>query len=366
LNDSIQRLKDWRIWVGSTLVLSIQALLSFNLQLHTENAFLQAAGEWTGTAGSVFIWYLPSIILAPLLVAFAPMTQLSETGWLRFMLHNAIFILGATFALQLSAITLLHFSLGINWGEPDVIAMINYFYRNTPWHADVLLILALFAMGYSLDFSQRLRRKELQAERLKAELVNAELVALKSQLNPHFLFNVLNGISGLIRIGRNDEATDSLSDLSVMLRTILENRDQELVTVKNEVEFIELYLALQQMRFRDKLAVEINVADDAVALKIPFMVLQPLVENAIQHGAQLEKEGNIINISLTREADRLTFELLNRVPQKESESGFGIGIGNNRERLNKIYGDAYSLELEPQPDRYYLTTLTIPAEECHA
>lgn len=366
MNDAIKRLKDWRIWLGSTLVLSFQALLSFNLQLHSGNRLLHSSGEWINEAGTVFLWYLPAILLAPLLVALAPVTRFSENSWLSFTVQNIIFVLAATFAIQLSAMSLMYFGLQNSFGQPDFLATINYFYRNTPWHADVLLVIALFALGYSLDFSTRLRAKELQAQRLKTDLVNAELTALKSQLNPHFLFNVLNGISGLIRTGRNDEATDSLSDLSQMLRTILENRDQDLVSVKNEVAFIELYLALQKMRFRDKLQVDIQVDEQALPLKIPFMVLQPLVENAIQHGAQLEQDGNLIKLTVTRREEQLQIELFNRVPEKEAQGGFGIGIGNNRKRLNRIYQNAYSLELLPQPDRYYLTRLVIPVEENHA
>lgn len=366
LNDALNRLKDWRIWVGSTLVLTLQALLSFNLQLHADDMFLQSSDALLSTASVVLFWYLPSIVMAPIIVAFSPMNRLLEMGWPRFFLSNSIFILASTFAIQLCAMSLLYFGIGLDWGMPNFVGMVSHFYRTTPWHADVLLVFALFAMGYSLDYSQRLKEKDLQAERLKVELVNAELMALKSQLNPHFLFNVLNGISGLIRTQRNDEATDSLSDLSAMLRTILENRDQDMVSVKNEVEFIELYLALQSMRFRDKLNVQIAMADEVAMLKIPFMVLQPLVENAIQHGAQLEKEGNMIRISLTRVGDRLIFELQNRIPEKATEGGFGIGIGNNRQRLARIYGDNYRLDLEPQPDRYYLTRLTIPAEEGNA
>jgi len=366
LKDAIARLKNWRIWLGSTLVLLIQALFSFNLKFHAEHIFLENLDSVFSAAGLIFIWYLPAMIIAPFIVAFAPLTRLKEIGWLTFIIFNSIYILAATILVQLLSLSLLYYGLGQSWQQADLLSMLAYFYRNTPWHADSIMILALFTLGYALDYSQRLRSKEIQAEKLKVELVSAELLALKSQLNPHFLFNVLNGISGLVRVGRSDEATDALSDLSSMLRTILENRDQEMVTVKSELEFIELYLALQKLRFNDKLEIEISAEDNALSILVPFMVMQPLVENAVHHGAQLDKEGNLIKLKLFVLNNMLHFELLNRVPLSSSESGFGIGIGNNKARLEKIYGSDFSLELQELPDRYFLTRLCVPAGDGNA
>ncbi len=311
----------------------------------------------------VLLWYLPAIVAAPFIVALAPLTRLAGLGWGKFIGFNVVLLIGAMLTLQLSAITLTYIVFGMDWGMPNIFAMINYFYRATPWHADLILVFGLFAVGYSLDYSSRLRVQEVKAAKLQTALVNAELQALKSQLNPHFLFNVLNGISGLIRSDRNDEATDALSDLSAMLRTILENRNQEMVPVKKELAFIENYLALQQMRFRDKLQVEISVEDDVLPLKVPFMLMQPLVENAIHHGAQLETGGNLVKIHLQKQEDKLLFTLINKVPEKSSEGGFGIGIGNNKERLRKIYGGNFQLDLTAMDDRYYKTRLLIPFGE---
>ncbi|MCC2604060.1 sensor histidine kinase [Planctobacterium marinum] len=366
MKDAIARLKNWRIWTGSTLVLLIQALFSFNLKFHAEHIYLQDLNSLFSAAGLIGLWYLPAMMVAPFIVAFAPLTRVQQQGWLVFFVFNGIYVLATTILVQLLSISLLHFTTGQDWQQGDIVGMMAYFYRNTPWHADSIMILALFALGYALDYSQRLRSKEIQAEKLKVELVSAELQALKAQLNPHFLFNVLNGISGLVRVGRSDEATDALSDLSSMLRTILENRDQEMVTVKSELAFIELYLALQQLRFNDKLDVNISAQEDVMAVRVPFMVLQPLVENAIHHGAQLDINGNLIQVKLFIQDNKLHFELLNKVPGTASESGFGIGIGNNRARLEKIYGNDFSLELKALPEQYFLTRLSVPTGEGNA
>lgn len=361
MSEALYRLKDWRIWLGSTLVLLIQALISVNLMLHTGTSELGSTESSLSGISSIIIWYLPLIVAAPFCVAYAPMTSLGECGWFKFTVFNIVIVLGVTLAMQLMAISLLFFVVGESWGHASFLSMVNFFYSSTPWHADLLLVIGLFALGYSLDYASRLRQAEIQSERLRAELIGAELAALKSQLNPHFLFNVLNGVSGLIRSNRNEEATDALSDLSSMLRTILENRNEDMVSIKNEVAFIECYLALQGMRFRDKLTIQIHVEEAAKNLQVPFMVLQPLVENAIQHGSQMEKEGNLVTINIKKNMDSICFELTNRVPQETQQAGFGVGIGNNRERLQKIYGTDYSLELQPQPERYFKTTLTIPA-----
>lgn len=337
-------------------------MISLNMQYQVDGVSLQDANSvWNLLI--VLIWYMPAIIAAPFIVAYSPLTKLKRLGWVRFLATNSVLILGSTLALQIAAMIILYFFFDRSWGTDSVFSMIGYFYRSTPWHADILLIFGLFAMGYSLDYSQKLRQAEIKSLKLQTELVNAELQALKSQLNPHFLFNVLNGISGLIRSERNIEATDSLSDLSAMLRTILENRNQEMVTVKNELEFIESYLALQQMRFRDKLTVNINASEEVLQVKIPFMVLQPLVENAIHHGCTMERDGNIVSIVMTKVENNLLFTLTNRVPEHSLEGGFGIGIGNNKERLEKIYGDQFELTLRELPERYFETTLLIPHGE---
>lgn len=360
MNKATSRLLDWRLWAGSTALLGLQVIISINLRYQADGVSANSESELWQKIMPLIIWYLPVIISAPFIVAYAPMTRLKTLGWPQFILTNSILVIGATLALQVTAIGLLFMLFDNHWGMNSIISMISYYYTSTPWHADLLLVFGLFAMGYSLDYAQRLGTEEVHSAKLKTELVNAELQALKSQLNPHFLFNVLNGISGLVRSRRNDEATDALSDLSSMLRSILENRNQEMVAVSNELELINNYLALQQMRFRDKLKYKVIASEEVLRLKIPFMVLQPLVENAIHHGAQMERDDNLVTLHLYKSGADLEFVLTNRMPQKAQQGGFGIGIGTNRERLQKIYGDKFELQLNTLPDRYFETKLKIP------
>ena len=213
--------------------------------------------------------------------------------------------------------------------------------------------------GIAFFFIRYTLYNEKNAKQLSQLNHEMELSLLRSQINPHFLFNALNTAVSLIRLKRDDDAVQALAELSSMLRKILEHKNDSNSKVKEEIAFIKNYLCIQQMRFSDKLDVKISVDDNCLDLDIPNMLLHPLVENAVQHGSQLESNRNLVDLDVSRKDDQLLVKLTNKVAENDEHKGFGIGVSNTRDRLAKMYND-YCLDLHPKQGGFFETTLIIP------
>ena len=227
---------------------------------------------------------------------------------------------------------------------------------------DVFIYIFVLALAMGAKFYHSSMEEKLELRRLQHALSVEQLKTLRSQLNPHFLFNALNTIASLVRLKRESEAVTALSELSQMLRTILENKNSEDVKIRDEIAFINCYLSLQKMRFAEKLDARVSVADDCLELPIPNMLLHPLVENAVQHGSQLESNRNLLDLQIRREGNDLNITLTNKVAKHDNHEGFGIGLTNTRARLARLYKD-FSFELKPVEDDLFVTSLAIPIGE---
>ncbi|REL28857.1 sensor histidine kinase [Thalassotalea euphylliae] len=260
------------------------------------------------------------------------------------------------------------------WGLTIVeVALINNGYLNqavlaesfaqlllSPLHMDLLVYLAVLCSGYSYTYYKHSRIQARRNQELSEQLLQVELQSLKSQLNPHFLFNTLNTIASLIRLNDQNHAIKALSELSFMLRKVLENQRHQLISLEQEVEFIQSYLTIQQMRFAHKLQTSVEVDERCLPLDVPFMLLQPLVENAVQHGSQLESDKNELKLSVYCQDDYLHVKLINKIPEKDEHKGFGIGLSNCRKRLEKLFHLDFQLTLTPMTNGYFETYLCMP------
>jgi sensor histidine kinase YesM len=214
---------------------------------------------------------------------------------------------------------------------------------------DVLVYWAVFGVGYAFDYRERYRERESQASELRAQLAQAQLESLKMQLHPHFLFNTLHTIAGLVRSNDKGPAVDMISGLSDLLRHALESADEQEVTFKEEVKFIELYLDIQKVRFSDRLTVRLEVAPESLEALVPNLILQPLVENAIRHGISHKNEPGLLLIKSYCENGDVHITVSDDGPGMPSdwrlEKSEGIGLANTDERLKHLYGNKYRFEL---------------------
>jgi sensor histidine kinase YesM len=190
-----------------------------------------------------------------------------------------------------------------------------------------------------------LRERELLAEKLRRGLADARLRVLQQQLQPHFLFNTLNAVSGLAVDGDTRGTIRTLALLGDLLRATLQ-RNEQVVTIAEELELLDMYLAIQRVRLEERLHVHSRIEPDVMVAEIPTFLLQPLVENAIRHGIAPSSSNGWIEIAASRRNDRVILTITDSGPGVGPEPiQLGIGLSNCIERLSQLYGSEYSFHL---------------------
>jgi two-component sensor histidine kinase len=232
------------------------------------------------------------------------------------------------------------------------------------FHLDLLIYGATIGVSYAVSYYFRFREREFRATQLETQLAQAQLQTLKMQLQPHFLFNTLNGIAGLVRDNRNKAAVDMLAGLSDLLRSTLENAGKQEVPLKEELEFLELYLDIQQMRFSDRLRVEMKIEPEALNALVPNLILQPLVENAIRHGISARAAAGLVGVSAQRDDGLLRIRIYDDGVGLKSKDGAatveGVGLSNTRARLAQLYGERQIFSLTERESGGVEATLVFP------
>ena len=207
---------------------------------------------------------------------------------------------------------------------------------------DVLVYWSLVGVCQAITNFRRSQERELRAAELEARLTTAKLQALRMQINPHFLFNTLNSIAALVYV--NPRAADEmLGDLSELLRRSLDSMEEQEIPLAQELEFIRAYLGIEQKRFGERLRVEQSVPDELMKALVPALILQPLVENAIRHGIEPQRDPGLISIKAKHEDKHLHLIVRDNgrgLPGADSNSSArpGIGLANTQARLQGLYG----------------------------
>lgn len=314
-------------------------------------------------------WWLIWAALVPLVVGVAR----------RFRLDRRPRVLAAgAHVLAALAVSLLHLGLAGTLFyhthghrvHPDLasqLATLLNFYL----FLEVLTYAAIVGGFYAVDYQRRFREGELAAARLEALAREARLSALRSQIHPHFLFNTLNAVSGLVRRGENDDAIRMIARLGDLLRLSLGRADGHEVPLEEELASLRTYLEIEHVRFRDRLAVDFGVDPAVRGARVPPLLLQPLAENAVRHGIAPTPGPGRITISAGRRGDVLVLEVENTgaapPPGAEEEMGArgGIGLSNTRARLAHLYGPAAGLRLEPRAGGGAVARVTLPLHFAH-
>jgi sensor histidine kinase YesM len=222
----------------------------------------------------------------------------------------------------------------------------------------------IFGLIGVIQHQIRAQREKVRSLELERQLSAAQLRALQMQLEPHFLFNTLNAITTLVELGRQQEAAEMLSHLNVILKSTLKRTAPVKVPLWQELEIVENYLAIEQVRFADRLRIEIKVEPGALESLVPCFLLQPIVENAIRHGiAHCERDG-LVEASARRDGSLLRLEVRNSGAGRPAPArpGNGIGLKNTRERLVHFYRDAFDMKALPLDAGGFQVAIAIPYE----
>lgn len=217
-------------------------------------------------------------------------------------------------------------------------------------HFDPLLYWIIVGLAYLVQHYRESRERELRASQLETQLAEARIQALEAQLHPHFLFNALNTIAVLVRTERKAQAVRVVTGLGELLRRALDSAGSQVVPLKQELEFIRRYLEIEQIRFGERLKVELSIDDGAQEAQVPYLILQPLVENAIQHGIAPRSAAGTLRIAARRDGQRLHLSVWNDGPGLpewlEEPAGNGVGLSTTKQRLEQLYGSDHSFVIE--------------------
>lgn len=219
---------------------------------------------------------------------------------------------------------------------------------------DVLVAWGVLAGSQAFIYFQRYQDREVR-------LVQAQLQSLKSQLHPHFLFNTLNAVAELVH-GDSARAERTITQLSDLLRTALSRDGADEVTLKEEIDFLRNYIDIQRTLLQERLIARWSIDDDTLDARVPAMLLQPIVENAVQHGIGPLASGGTIEIRARREGTTLAIDVIDdgRGLEQSVPAGAGIGLANTRARLRHLYGDAHRFDLRARDGGGAIARFEIP------
>ncbi len=228
---------------------------------------------------------------------------------------------------------------------------------------EVLTYGGVLAAAYAVEYHRQFRERSVAAAQLETRLAQAQLEALKMQLHPHFLFNTLHAIAVLVRKQDTQGSVRMITGLSDLLRLALDTVGQQLVPLKQEMDFVGRYLEIEKIRFQDRMTVTTEIAPGTLDALVPNLVLQPLVENAIRHGISARAEPGTIEIRSRRDGDNLVLTV--RDDGNGLRDGWrpGVGMSNVRARLLSLYPGRHTLEMSRGEHGGTVVTVVVPYEE---
>jgi signal transduction histidine kinase len=336
-------------------------------------AMMVLAISWGGTAvrgrtfdlANMVAWNLGWLLWAGttfVVAALARRFPLERRQLLRGLAIHVFLGLAVVTATQGAEFALVH---ALAWLQPDMFRAYTFVelvvYK---FHIYFLIYWMILGATRAIDYYARFRESELLASDLEARLVTAQLQALKNQLHPHFLFNTHHSIVSLMLNNENPAAIKMLTRLSDLLRITLKKTDQQVGSLREELDAIDLYLGIQRERYRERLAVQLDIQAAALAAEVPCLLLQPIVENALQHGIEPLASGGMLRIAAAREGEQLVLTVSDNGPgiacDLDLENGSGIGLRNTRTRLARLFGEQQSFAIARGGDGGTEVRITLP------
>ena len=322
--------------------------------------------NWVALFITLVLCWVPWAAATPLLLRLArgrPVGHWKKPGfWLQHLL--AYMAIGSAYAAWMSVLE----ELLNPWAAESVAPFLQLW--KGKFFGGLLSFLILYVVillvAYLLDSRERFARHETETARLNEQLSKAQLNALRRQIEPHFLFNTLNAIAGLVREERNDAAISMIAGLSDFLRRVVDDSSQQEVALGEELNFALKYLDIQKVRFAERLQVSVSVPENLFSARVPSFILQPMVENAVKHGLSKRAQGGSIKIRALPSNNRITLSVYNDgpgLPNGWEQSRSGIGLENVRTRLQSLYGDAFELDIRNQEPGGVEVSISLPLEE---
>jgi two-component system, LytTR family, sensor kinase len=346
----------WGIWTFIGLV--------FTLQFYFASYRSARPAPFVDALYMQMIWAYLFALATPLVLWIVPRLPLERDNWVRSAgLHIPISIVLGVLLTALG-----HVLIWLRWGWPEgkpltLEGVTRFVINNFSEAIGIYLLIAL--TGYAFSYYRRFREGQVRTLQLEAQLSQAQLQALKMQLHPHFLFNTLHSISALLNKDA-EAARKMITRLGDFLRLTLENSGTQEVTLRQEMEFLSCYLEIERIRFQDRLVTHMDVAQQTLDAKVPNLILQPIVENAIRHGIAPRSTRGLIEIEAKQRNGTLRIQIRDNGPglseHRTSENVFkkGLGLANTETRLEQLYGPAHSFNLSNNPDGGLIVTLEIP------
>ncbi len=314
--------------------------LSFASQFYFSSAKAGLEVTWRQAVNfALGDWYVFALLSVPV-IHLARRFRLEGGAWIRGLAVHGI--ASVLFSL---AYMVLRAWVG-QWQSQAAFADVFKPLLVKTWHFNLLIYWVIVAVSHAFDYYRKYRERELRALELEKRLAQAKLQALQMQLNPHFLFNTLHSISSLMH--KDVEAADKMiMRLSDLLRAALEGAETQEVSLREELNLLQLYLAIEQIRFGSRLTVKLDVAPDTLDAQVPNLILQPLVENAIRHGIEPRARPGLIELQARRVNGALALVVSDNGAGLGENGAIkeGIGLSNTRARLQELYGAAQRFEL---------------------
>src|SRR5439155_16602646 len=349
-------------WAKAGLVFGLWTLLglAFSSQLYLSRANIGSPVSWRYALGrSLADWYLFAFLSVPALW-LARRFRFERHHWPRKLLVHLL--ASAVFSVLWMTVRALIEERQTQGGDNPVSfqaafthALVATFFFNR------LIYWTIISVSHSIEYYRKYQERELRTAELEVGLAQARLQALQMQLNPPSLFNTLHSISSLMH--KDVEAADRmLTRFGDLLRLALENTEAHEVPLRQELEFLKSYLEIEQTRFGDRLSVRMDIAPEALEARVPNLVLQPLVENAIQHGIEPHARPGQIELRARRENGELLLEVRDNGDGLPNAAGpaEGIGVSNTRARLQQLYHEAHRFEFRNCEKGGLLVSVVIP------
>jgi signal transduction histidine kinase len=315
---------------------------------------------------ALFDWYYWAL-LTPFIFFLARRFPVEQGRWMFHLpVHLAAALFFATLVIALDVPPLLLVKLPYpSTQDMDSLELFKFLFSRKLYYY-VMVYGILVGVQHSLAYYRKYRERERHALQLQAQLAQTQLQVLKMQLHPHFLFNTLNAISALLH--QDVELADRMiARLGELLRRTLDNSGTQEVTLRQELEFIEPYLEIEQARLGSRLSVRLEVDPDVLNARVPNLILQPLVENAIRHGIAPRPGAGFIEIQACRDGEVLELCVRDNGPglptARMAVKKNGLGVANTRARLEQMYGNDQRFDLRNGHHGGLVVTVRIPYQE---